>query len=386
MLHEFIALNRDAIIARTRERVEDRKWPSVTDDELENGVPLFLTQLAETLRLETTDTPFPSGTIASSAARHGGAMLGAGFNVSQVVHDYGDICQAITGLASEQHAPITVHEFQTLNRSLDTAIAEAVTEHARVSAQAMGASVAARQPGRGGASAGGIEQLGQTAHELRDLLNSAILAFHMLKRGIVAINGTTGAVLGRSLMSLRNIVDRTLTEVRLTAVTQRRERLPVITLLDEIAAAAVLDSDYRGIVFALEPVDPRLAVDGDAQLLSSALMNLLHNAFKYTHPGGRVVLRARAKGQRLVIEVEDECGGIPESKRDPFEAFADRRGTDRSGLGLGLSMARKAIRSHGGDISVRNMPGTGCVFAVELPLAAEVNTAAPVLTKDRLER
>lgn len=98
MLHQFITLNRDEIISRTRERLEGRTWPYVTTDELEHGVPLFLTQLTETLRLETTDTPFPAGTIASSAAQHGGAMLGAGFNVSQVVHDYGDICQAITGL------------------------------------------------------------------------------------------------------------------------------------------------------------------------------------------------------------------------------------------------------------------------------------------------
>ena len=52
--------------------------------------------------------------------------------MSQVVHDYGDVCQAITELALERKAPITVKEFHTLNRCLDTAIAEAVTEHARV--------------------------------------------------------------------------------------------------------------------------------------------------------------------------------------------------------------------------------------------------------------
>ena len=58
-----------------------------------------------------------------------------GFDVSQVVHDYGDICQAITELAREQKAPITVKEFHTLNRCLDAAIAEAVTEHARITAR-----------------------------------------------------------------------------------------------------------------------------------------------------------------------------------------------------------------------------------------------------------
>lgn len=110
-------------------------------------------------------------------------------------------------------------------------------------------------------------------------------------------------------------------------------------------------------------------------------MNLLHNAFKYTPMGGHVVVRARAKDERLFIEVEDECGGIPASKSDLFKAFGDRRGVDRSGLGLGLSIVRGAVRSNGGDISVRNMPGKGCVFVIELPLLpASAGAVRPSLT------
>jgi signal transduction histidine kinase len=357
MLHEFIAANRDAIISRTRDRVGSRPWPSVSTAELEYGVPLFLTQLSETLRLEETDAPFPSGDVGFSAAQHGAELLGLGFNVSQVVHDYGDICQAITDLAVEQQAPVTVEEFHILNRSLDTAIAEAVTEHARITAQTR--------------SDEEIERLGQAAHELRDILNSALLAFHMLKRGAVAINGSTGALLGRSLMSLRDLIDRTLTAVRLEAGDQRRERLLVLRFLDEIAATGVLHSEYRHIEFTVKPVDPSLVVHADPQLLTSAVMNLLHNAFKNTPAGGRVVLKAYADGGRLFVEVEDACGGIPESKGDLFQPFGDRRGSDRSGLGLGLSIARKAMRAHGGDISIRNMPGQGCVFIIEVPLASE---------------
>ena len=105
-------------------------------------------------------------------------------------------------------------------------------------------------------------------------------------------------------------------------------------------------------------------------------MNLLHNGFKNTPAGGKVVLRARAEDRNLVVEVEDECGGFPESKSDLFEVFGDRRGSDRSGLGLGLSIARKAMRAHGGDIRVRNLPGKGCVFVIEVPLAAEAARAS----------
>jgi signal transduction histidine kinase len=356
MLHEFIAMNREAIISRTSERVRTRLWPSVAPGELEHRVPLFLTQLSETLRLETTPGPFARDAIGATATRHGADLQRLGFTVSQVVHDYGDICQAITALALEQNAAITIEEFHTLNRCLDTAIAEAVTEHARVTAQT-----------RSGEE---LERLGHAAHELRDILNTALLGFQLVKQGTVPINGSTGAVLGRSLMSLREVIDRTLSEVRLAAGNQRRARLSVVAFIDEIAATGMLHSEYRHIQFTVDPIDPALFVDADPQLLTSAVMNLLHNAFKNTPADGRVVLRAHADERRLLVEVEDECGGIPSSKGDLFQVFGDRRGSDRSGLGLGLSIARKAVRAHGGEILIRNMPGKGCVFVIEVPLAA----------------
>ncbi len=357
MLHEFITSYRDAIIARTREKLTDRPWPLASTSELEHGVPLFLTQLSETLRLETTPTPFSQKTIGASAAKHGRELRAMGFNISQVVHDYGDICQAITEVAVEQHLPITTEEFHTLNRCLDTAIAEAVTEHARITAESR--------------STEEIERSGQLTHEIRDLLNTALLAFHTLKRGTVAINGSTGTVLGGSLLSLRNLVDSALSDIRIAAKLERRERVPVTEFLNELALAANLHAENRAVRFTIDEVDPRLAVDADPQLLASAVMNLLTNAFKYTHAGGRVVLRTLYENGRVRFEVEDECGGIPDGSEDPFRAFSPRRQKDRSGLGLGLSIARKAVRMHGGDINVRNLPGKGCVFVLEMPLAGE---------------
>jgi signal transduction histidine kinase len=359
MLHTFIELNRDAIIARTQDRVRNRPWPSVAPGEAEHGVPLFLTQLAETLRLETSADPFPADAIGAAAARRGGELLRSGFSVSQVVHDYGDICQTITALAVEHRAPVSVEEFQILNRCLDTAIAEAVTEHARGTA-------AARSDAE-------LERLGRAAHEMRDDLNTAVLAFHALKRGAVAINGSTGAVLGRSLMNLREVIDRTLSEVRLEVGKQARARLAVVRFIDDIAATGLLHSEYRGIQFTIEPVDHTLWIDADPHLLGSAVMNLLHNAFKNTPSGGRVVLRVGAEQGRLLIDTEDECGGLAHDTTDPFQAFGERRGRDRSGLGMGLSIARQAVRAHGGEIRIRDMPGKGCVFTIDIPLAANVD-------------
>ena len=130
-LYDFIKENHDEILSRTSQRMASR-WPAASLHEVERGLPLFLTQLSETLRLETSETPFPTSAIGIAAAAHGRELVEGGYSVSQVVHDYGDACQAITELALERKAPITVKEFHTLNRCLDTAIAEAVTEHARV--------------------------------------------------------------------------------------------------------------------------------------------------------------------------------------------------------------------------------------------------------------
>lgn len=363
MLYEFVTTYRNLIIDRARQKLTARPWPSASPEELENGIPLFLTQLSEKLRSESTGMAHSQGDIGAAAARHGRDLMALGFTVSQVVHDYGDLCQAITELAIEQDAPITTDEFRTLNGCLDTAIAEAVTEHARITAQAR--------------SSEESERSGEIAHETRDLLNTAILAFEALKRGTVAINGSTGMVLARSLMGLRHLVDRTLLEVRLAANPQPSEWIAVAPFLNDIALGGRLHAEAAGLQLLIEPGDSTWAVRADPQVLASAVRNLLNNAFKFTRTGGRVVLRARAgDGARLLIEVEDECGGIPAAEGDPFQSFGQRRGRDRTGLGLGLAIARKAVRVHGGDIHIHNLPGQGCVFTIDVPLASE--TLPPV--------
>jgi signal transduction histidine kinase len=366
MLHEFLTLHRDAIITRTREKMTNRPWPLVSTSELENGVPLFLTQLSETLRAEATVTAIPPSQIGEAGMRHGRELMALGFNVSQVVHDYGDICQAVTEIALEHNAPVTVDEFHTLNRCLDDATAQAVTEHARLTA------IKSR--------ADETVKAGQLGHELRNLINTALFAFQTLKQGTVAINGSTGMVLGRTLMSLRDTIDSGLSDVRLGAGIERHEPVHIRTFIDEIAVVANLHAEYRHLRFRVEPMRDDVTVAGDPQLLMSAVMNLLNNAFKFTRPQGRVVLSAYESNGHLIIEVEDECGGIPETTGDPFVSFADRRGPDRSGLGLGLSIARKAVWAHGGDISIRNMPGKGCVFVVDLPLTADQVPVAQMTT------
>jgi signal transduction histidine kinase len=352
VLHHFIELNRDELVARTRGKVALRPFESREPREIEFGVPLFLSQLSETLRREKTGSPFPPNAIGSAAAKHGQELLGMGFTVAQVVHDYGDICQAITELAIERNAPISAEDFHTLNRCLDTAIAEAVTEYGRLQHEADGREEVLR--------------LGRLTHELRNQVHTALLALEALHSGAVGIGGSTGAVLTRSVVGLRDLIDTALADVRLEAGLHHRGPVSLRVFVDEIALAAQMHADSRKVELVVESVDPALVINVDPQLLTSALMNLLHNAFKYTHLPGRVVLRTRNEPGRILIEVEDECGGLPETK-DAFRPFGDRRSGDRSGLGLGLSISRRAVVANGGEIRALSLPGKGCIFTIDLP-------------------
>ena len=129
MLHEFITQNREVLIARTRAKVASRLAPRATEQELATGVPLFLEQLVAMLQ---SQSPSMREAMDSGATAHGAALLDRGYTVAQVVHDYGDVCQAVTELADERAAEISTDEFHTLNKCLDNAIAQAMTEYTRL--------------------------------------------------------------------------------------------------------------------------------------------------------------------------------------------------------------------------------------------------------------
>ena len=315
MLHDFISSNRQEIIARCRARVSARSIPSPTKAEIDHGVPVFLDQLADALRRHLNS----SADIASSAVRHGHELLLHGFTVSQVVHDYGDVCQAITELAVEMNAPISTDDFRRLNKCLDDAIAGAVTEFSREQNQST----------LDGETARGSERAGFLAHEMRNLLNTAIIAFEVLKTGSVGVGGSMGAVLHRSLMGARALAGRSLAEVRLTEGAQNPVKFSVAGFIEELAQAATMEGQSRGIGLRVMPVDEDVVVEADRQVLTAVVMNLLQNAFKFTRPGTTVVLSVGASAERVVIEVQDECGGLPGGDvRELFRPF-QQRGADR---------------------------------------------------------
>jgi signal transduction histidine kinase len=359
MLHEFIAINREEIIRRCRAKVATRSLPPPTKAEIDHGVPLFLNQLMNALQLVSEGRETLNPEIGKSAVLHGRDLLLQGFTVSQVVHDYGDVCQAITELAVETNAPISADEFRMLNRCLDDAIAGAVTEFGREQNRSTLEGEAARA--------------GFLAHEVRNLVNTAIVAFEVLKTGNVGVAGSTGTVLHRSLMGLRELSRRSLAEVRLTHGVQNREQFPVSEFIAELAPAASLEALSRRVTLTTVAVENDVMIEADRQILASVVTNLLQNAFKFTRPQTTVTLRVGASAERVLVEIEDECGGLPGGNAgDLFRPF-EQRGADRSGLGLGLAFSRWGVEANNGRIYARNLPGKGCVFTVDLP-----RIAAPV--------
>ncbi|MDP9034853.1 MAG: HAMP domain-containing histidine kinase [Myxococcota bacterium] len=353
MLNAFVIANREGIIARAQARVATRSFPKPSDVELTNGIPVFLDQLGAALRLAESSDVIDHEELRRTAGRHGHDLLRLGLTVAQVVRDYGDVCQAITDLAVEQRAPIPPEEFRTLNLCLDDAIAEAVTEYGCQRERAI--------------EVRGTERLGDLAHELRNLLNTAAMSFEMIKSGKVAIGGSTSVVLDRSLMGLRDLIDRSLADVRLDAGIERLERISVAAFIEEVEIGALIQAQARGVQLEVTSVDRTVTIEGDRQILAAAVANLLQNAFKFTPKAGHVSFRTFATEDRLLFEVEDQCGGLPPGKaEDLFRPF-EQRGLDRSGVGLGLSICVKAAKASGGELRVRDLPGKGCVFTIDLP-------------------
>jgi signal transduction histidine kinase len=380
MLHEFLKEHQKEILARSEKRCLELAGVRPSSVQLEKGLPIFYDQLLTVLKTQA-DSPQPdpkkekaemavaatdanevamtaaSGRpeevgLAESAGSHGKELLRLGYTLSHVVHTYGSMCQSITQLATEKKAPITPDEFHDLNRCLDIAIAGAVTEFQTLS--------------KSQENTRENEHLGFLAHELRNALGTVTMSAELIRDGTVGFSGSTGQVFDRGLKRIAELIDKSLMEVRLKVdPTVRPESVQILQLVDQIAVTAGVEARSRKQILEID-VDPSLVVQADQQLIYSAVSNLIQNALKYTRSGGKITVRAKLEGKNVVIEVEDECGGLTNETVDLFKPF-EQQNENRKGLGLGLTISKRAISLNHGSISVSNLPGKGCIFKIVLP-------------------
>jgi hypothetical protein len=199
MLSEFLVVHRQTIIANSQIKAASRAAPQATSVDMETGASLFLEQLVHTLTAEfATGEDSSDAQIGLSAATHGKALHEIGFTARQVIHDYGDICQAITELAVESKTPIAAHEFRILNRCLDEAMAEAIAEFGRQRELQL--------------AGGESKRRSVLAHDLRNLLNVSMLAYDGIREGTIGIGGSTGALLAVGIKRMQEIIDQSVEE------------------------------------------------------------------------------------------------------------------------------------------------------------------------------
>jgi len=358
MLHEFLLIERHGILALCKAKLQTVSANKTSSSVMDLGLPVFYDELIEILRADEErgegELTISDTLHQDSAKRRGKESFRLGYTVSQVVHGYGSLCQAVTEYATRHNKSIGPREFNRLNLCLDIAIAEAVTEF--------------NKGERHITSRDEIQRLGFLAHEMRNALANLSMAHQMIKKGLVGAGGSTNMVLEDSIRRMKDIIDRSLAEVRLRGEpTVELKRCRIVDMVGEVEATALFDANDKSIQLHVE-VSSDLVVLVDRHLMISALSNLLQNAIKFTKPEGHVWIRGIAKGERVVIEVEDRCGGLPPGKiEELFQPFT-QKGSDRKGLGLGLSISRSAVEICKGQISARDIPGQGCLFTIDLPL------------------
>lgn len=355
-LHEFLVAKRSEIIQRWTEAIRDSLTPvPITRLELVDHLPIFLDELTATLRQHAAGGP-PRASSPTAGA-HGVQRFRLGFNLEGLVREYGILRRCIRELAEESGLKMSPEELDVIFECLISGIADAVTQYARE-----------REAERQRQS---NEHFAFVAHELRNPLSAGLYALASLKRkGLVPSNRQL-EILEKSLGRMHDLIEHTLGLALVDAgIHLRRQHLAVRALVADASIEAMAQAEEKGVQLDLQSAGEEM-IDADERLILSALNNLIRNAVKFTHPGTTVRVRWQQGIGQMNIEVEDECGGLPPGPHDNLFTPFVQAGADRSGFGLGLSIAKQAVEAHGGSIQVRNLPGKGCIFLMRLPTAQE---------------
>jgi two-component system, sensor histidine kinase len=240
------------------------------------------------------------------------------------------------------------------------------------------------------------EFLAMLGHELRNPLGTISTALHLLTKVDPSTESADKArtIIARQTENLTRIVDDLLDVARLTAGRLTLQKRPT-NLAERVSECidTLGDADHLSrhtIQCETEPV----WVDGDPARLSQVITNLLHNAVKFTPPGGAIRISTAARGNEAVLRVEDRGAGIAADVLPRiFDAFVQANATRNranGGLGVGLSIARRLAELHGGTLEAASEGvGMGSTFTMHLPgipapqSAEEPSVPPPVLTTPR---
>ena len=213
------------------------------------------------------------------------------------------------------------------------------------------------------------------AHELRQPLSAMLAAAEVVRLAPGAEAASRAAdVMRRQIGQMSRLVEDLVDATRWARgkVMLHKRRLDLREIMSEAAQDVAAEVAERGHELIVAEVPEPIWVDGDRQRLQQVLSNLLHNAVKYTEPGGRIAVALEAAASTITLRVADTGQGIAaDALTRIFDLFAQVRPDEGTGLGIGLSVVRDIVAQHGGSIEARSEgSGKGSEFIVTLPLAS----------------
>jgi PAS domain S-box-containing protein len=238
------------------------------------------------------------------------------------------------------------------------------------------------------------EFLAMLAHELRNPLAPIINGLSLLRlEGAISLDGNQAIdIMERQAMQLTRLVDDLLDVSRITTgkINLRKERIELRKVINHAVETVqeLIESRKHNLSVAIP--EEAIWLDADPTRLQQVFGNLLHNAAKYTEPGGHIWLTAQREGSDVIIRVRDTGIGIlPEMLPRIFTSFVQAdRSLDRAqgGLGIGLTVAKTLVEMHGGKIEVHSPGvGQGTEFVVRLPVVSEVLPLKPEAVRKEAE-
>jgi signal transduction histidine kinase len=349
-LHEFMNQHREEILAACGEELEREEHGPDAHQEVREFYDEMLRAIRRDSGIPDSYSPLPGGS--DTAARLGVEHYRAGIPIAKVPAIYGAISQAVAKTGERYELFIAAEEYKLLNKCLDVGLATSLENYS--------------QRAKSRAAAQTTEVFGYLAHELRNALGNANMAWKLMRVGKLEVQGRTGDVLDRNLHRMGMLVAQILASAR-----AQDSRLPpfapvqVAAVLRDVEAAALPD---RGIRIVLE-VDEALFVRADELLLTTAIGNLVHNAVKFSKDDAIIRLCAQAQDDVVSIQVDDECGGLGRSELGELcQPYVTQRLGSQPGVGLGLAITKSAVETMNGELGVLDRPGQGCTFLLCFPL------------------
>lgn len=356
-LGELIDKHHDELLSNWHAEVallpgaEQLDGPTITDH-----IPQLLRELSENLQSNRSEA-----NVILSPAEHGVQRWRVGFDITEVVAEYGILRTCLYRLAEKYNLPFTNQAARVVNTVFDNAIARAIKAYATH----MTLELQKRRE----------EHLSFVIHDLRTPLQAISLATTMLERFLsddakIDPVGTSLSTLRRNIGRLDALIKRVLqneTNIQFTDSPNVEKREFDLWSLVESTIQDLYSIANDSNTTLINQVPSDMTIFADARLLGQVFQNLLSNAMKFT-PNGKIIVGARQRNGIAQCWVQDTGAGIDGERLDKiFEKLETDHQPEKRGVGLGLAIVKQIVELHGGTIAVESRVGEGSTFTFELP-------------------